>query len=83
MPMNLRNSVIDLGVFISKTAEVLLGSTDTPCASMLWPRNVRQFVEAIAPEWHDKRGEMLGTLLQGDLPEPAVTIKLTEDSRSC
>ena len=43
MPMNLRNSVIDLGVFISKTTEVLLGSADTPCASMIWPRNVRDY----------------------------------------
>ena len=41
MPMNLRDSMIDLGVFISKTAEVLLGSADTPYALMIWPRNVR------------------------------------------
>ena len=33
--------MIDLGVFISKTAEVLLGSADIPFASMIWPRNVR------------------------------------------
>ena len=44
MPMNLRNSVIDLDVFISKTAEVLLGSADTPCPSMIWPRNVRDYL---------------------------------------
>ena len=41
MPINLRNSVVDLGIFISKTAEVLLGSADTPCPSMICPKKVR------------------------------------------